>query len=135
MVQITTSPYTSNAATVGTIPSSAGDNKISFTFSNETEPPTSIFAYGYNATNNYYVWTSIDTQYRGNSALNQVTGTTQSTTSINFLFSYSDTDLITNFDGLSYTIELDQTPFFVENDTSGTPTILGHIYLFFIFPG
>jgi hypothetical protein len=134
VVQITTSPFSSNTVTVGTIPSTSDDNKISFSFGSESVPPSAIHVYAYNANSNFYVWTQIDTSSASLNTINQVTGTTQSTTSSPGGNFYSSTDLVTGFDSLTYSIELDSGRLGAANGASGFSVIYGHYFIFFTFP-
>ena len=133
MVQITSSPYTSTSASVGTIPGANDDNKIPVTFANESTPPSSIHVYAYNANTDLYVWTQIDTASGSNNPNNTVVGLTESTTSASGSNLYSDTDLITSFGSAVYNIELDSTRLGASNAGLGTITY-GHYYIFFTFP-
>jgi len=136
VVQITTSPFSSNTVTIGTIPSANDDNKITFTFGSESVPPSAIHVYAYDANNNYYVWTQIATSLASLNSINQVTGTTQSTTTApSGTNQYSSTDLLTGFDGLEYSIELDPA-LGGANKAAGfnQPLVYGHYIVIFSFP-
>jgi hypothetical protein len=135
-VQITSSPYSSNPTTVGTIPTTSDDNKITFSFDSETVPPSSIHIYAYDANLNLYVWTQIYTSAASLNTINQVTGTTQSSTPAPSGGGnrYTDTDLTTSFSSLAYSIELDSGTLGAANRSVGFDTYYGHYYLFFSFP-
>lgn len=134
VVQHTTSPYSSNSVTVGAIPSASDDNKITFTFGSESIPPSAIHVYAYDANLNHYVWTQIDSSAANLNTINQVTGTTQSTSEASGGNFYSSTNLVTSFNGLSYSIELDSSRLGAANKSGFGPLIYGHYFIFFTFP-
>ena len=134
VVQQTSSPYSSNSTTIGSIPTANADNKISISFGSESAPPSSIHIYAYNANSNYYVWTQVDTASASLNSINQITGTTQSTSPASGLNFYTNTQLITSYGSLVYSIELDSSRLGAANK-SGFNLSYGHYYIFFSFPG
>lgn len=140
VVQVTSSPFTSSSTTV-VVPTGATDNKIQFTFDNETSPFANVYLIGWDAGNGArYRWAHVDSYQRnlwgGGNNENIMTGLTQSTTSANIGF-YSNTDILTQFNDAEWQIDLSQTQTGSTNgnDPSTLADIWGHGYIFFVFPG
>ena len=139
VVQVTTSPFQSSGTTT-VVPTNAGNNKITFTFDNETSPFANIYVIGWDAGNgSRYRWAHIDSYQRnmwgGGNNENIMTGLTQTTSSASNGL-YTNTNILTGFDNAVWQVELSQTQTGATNgsDPGTLEDLWGHGYIFFIFP-
>jgi hypothetical protein len=117
---LTASPWTSAGFTV----SVTNNTDVKFQFSNETTPPTNVFAYFYNANTDKYVLTTFGTGNLGYGISTVLGSTFASNQSINTFF--------TGFG--SFQIQLDLTPTNLGGSRkTSPPTVNINCYVVFQF--